>query len=220
MTGESTPVEVSPGMKVIGSALNNNGRLIVRATRVGSDTELARITSMVVTAQGNKAPIQAYADKIASFFVPLVTLLAIATFAFWFYLDNQSLTFAISTAITVLVIACPCALGLATPVALLVATGRGALRGIVIRQPRVLEASRRIDVAIFDKTGTLTDGVMRVSLDLDKPIGFGVLTVDTIEQAIARSGVAGSKEDKGHDSAVAALDLLRVKRELGEKFSN
>ena len=120
MTGESTPVEVSPGMKVIGSALNNNGRLIVRATRVGSDTELARITSMVVTAQGNKAPIQAYADKIASFFVPLVTLLAIATFAFWFYLDDQSLTFAISTAITVLVIACPCALGLATPVALLV----------------------------------------------------------------------------------------------------
>ncbi len=162
MTGESAPIEVSPGMNVIGSALNNNGRLIVRATRIGSDTELARITSMVVTAQGSKAPIQALADKIAAIFVPVVTVLAIGTFAYWFYLADKTLTFSISTAITVLVIACPCALGLATPVALLVASGRGALRGIVIRQPRVLEASRQIDVAIFDKTGTLTDGVMRV----------------------------------------------------------
>ena len=162
MTGESAPVEVSPGMSVIGSALNNNGRLIVRATRIGSDTELARITSMVVTAQGSKAPIQALADKIAAIFVPIVTVLAIGTFAYWFYLAEKTLTFSISTAITVLVIACPCALGLATPVALLVASGRGALRGIVIRQPRVLEASRQIDVAIFDKTGTLTDGVMKV----------------------------------------------------------
>ena len=162
MTGESAPIEVSPGMNVIGSALNNNGRLIVRATRIGSDTELARITSMVVTAQGSKAPIQALADKIAAIFVPVVTVLAIATFAYWFYLAEKTLTFSISTAITVLVIACPCALGLATPVALLVASGRGALRGIVIRQPRVLEASRQIDVAIFDKTGTLTDGVMKV----------------------------------------------------------
>lgn len=162
MTGESTPIEVSPGMYVIGSALNNNGRLIVRATRIGSDTELARITSMVVTAQGSKAPIQALADKIAAIFVPVVTVLAIGTFAYWFYLAEKTLTFSISTAITVLVIACPCALGLATPVALLVASGRGALRGIVIRQPRVLEASRQIDVAIFDKTGTLTDGVMKV----------------------------------------------------------
>ena len=162
MTGESAPIEVSPGMNVIGSALNNNGRLIVRATRIGSDTELARITSMVVTAQGNKAPIQALADKIAAIFVPVVTALAIGTFAYWFYIAEKTLTFSISTAITVLVIACPCALGLATPVALLVASGRGALRGIVIRQPRVLEASRHIDVAIFDKTGTLTDGVMKV----------------------------------------------------------
>ena len=162
MTGESAPIEVSPGMNVIGSALNNNGRLIVRATRIGSDTELARITSMVVTAQGSKAPIQALADKIAAIFVPVVTVLAIGTFAYWFYLADKTLTFSISTAITVLVIACPCALGLATPVALLVASGRGALRGIVIRQPRVLEAFRQIDVAIFDKTGTLTDGVMKV----------------------------------------------------------
>ncbi len=162
ITGESKPVEILPGMSVIGSALNNNGRIIVRVTRVGSDTELARITAMVVTAQGAKAPIQALADKIASIFVPIVTVLAIATFEGWYYFGNKSLTYSISTAITVLVIACPCALGLATPVALLVASGRGALRGIVIRQPRVLEASKMIDVALLDKTGTLTDGAMKV----------------------------------------------------------
>ncbi len=162
ITGESLPIEVAPGTRVIGSSLNNNGRIIVRATRVGSDTEMARITSMVVTAQSGKSPIQLSADKIAAIFVPLVTLLSLATFAFWYYSEGETLTFAISTAITVLVIACPCALGLATPVALLVASGRGALRGIVIRQPRVLSVTREIDVAIFDKTGTLTDGSMKV----------------------------------------------------------
>lgn len=162
ITGESKPIDISPGMAVIGSALNNNGRIIVRATRIGSDTELARITAMVVTAQGTKAPIQALADKIASIFVPVVTVLAIATLEYWYYFANKSLTYSISTAITVLVIACPCALGLATPVALLVASGRGALQGIVIRHPRVLEASREIDTVILDKTGTLTDGVMKI----------------------------------------------------------
>ena len=162
ITGESTPIEINPGMSVIGSALNNNGRLIVRATRIGSDTELARITAMVVTAQGTKAPIQALADKIASIFVPVVTVLAIGTFEGWYYFGDKSLTYSISTAITVLVIACPCALGLATPVALLVASGRGALRGIVIRHPRVLEASNSIDTVVLDKTGTLTDGAMKV----------------------------------------------------------
>jgi Cu+-exporting ATPase len=162
ITGEFKPVEVAPGSRVIGSALNNNGRIIVRTTRIGSDTELARITAMVVTAQGTKAPIQALADKIAAFFVPIVTVLAIATFEGWYYFGGKSLTYSISTAITVLVIACPCALGLATPVALLVASGRGALRGIVIRHPRVLEASTKIDVVVLDKTGTLTDGSMTV----------------------------------------------------------
>lgn len=166
ITGESQPVEAKPGSRVIGSAINHNGRIIVRATRVGSDTEIARITSMVVTAQGSKSPIQRSADRIASFFVPAVTLLSLATFAFWYLTQEESLTFSISTAISVLVIACPCALGLATPVALLVASGRGALRGIVLRNPRVLEVSRTIDTAVFDKTGTLTSGVMRVSQTL------------------------------------------------------
>ena len=162
ITGESVHVEVAPGSRVIGSAMNNNGRLIVRATRVGSDTELARITSMVVAAQGSKTPIQAKADKIAAYFVPIVTVLAALTFEGWYLFGGKSLTYSISTAITVLVIACPCALGLATPVALLVASGRGALRGIVLRNPRALEASQSIDVVVLDKTGTLTEGEMSV----------------------------------------------------------
>ncbi len=166
LTGESVPVEVSPGSRVIGASINNNGRIIVRATRVGSDTELARITAMVVQAQGQKAPIQRVADQISAVFVPIVTLLAIATFFGWYYLgdsgDGRLLAQSIQIAITVLVIACPCALGLATPVALLVASGRGASRGIVLRQPRALELARKVDVIVLDKTGTLTTGVMKV----------------------------------------------------------
>lgn len=166
MTGESTPVEVSPGSRVIGAAINNNGRIIVRATRIGSDTELARITAMVVQAQGSKAPIQRLADQISAVFVPVVTSLAIGTFFAWYYLGNSgaghSAAQSIQIAISVLVIACPCALGLATPVAMLVASGRGASRGIVLRQPRVLELARKIDFVVLDKTGTLTTGVMKV----------------------------------------------------------
>jgi P-type Cu+ transporter len=175
LTGESKPIEVGPGSQVIGASVNHNGRLIVRAKRIGSDTELARITSMVITAQGTKAPIQRLADRISAVFVPIVTVLAIGTFAGW-YFTGSSLTNSISIAITVLVIACPCALGLATPVALLVASGRGALRGIVIRQPRTLEVARKVDTVLFDKTGTLTKGVMNVqqftiALDAGKPLG-------------------------------------------------
>lgn len=161
LTGESKPVDVRPGSQVVGASVNHNGRLIVRATRIGSDTELARITAMVISAQGTKAPIQRLADRISSVFVPIVTLLSIGTFAGWYYTDH-SLTRSISVAITVLVIACPCALGLATPVALLVASGRGAARGIVLREPRVLEVARTVDTVVFDKTGTLTQGSMNI----------------------------------------------------------
>ena len=161
LTGESKPVDVGPGSHVVGASVNHNGRLIVRATRVGSDTELARITAMVISAQGTKAPIQRLADRISAVFVPIVTVLSIATFAAWYY-SGYSLTQSISVAITVLVIACPCALGLATPVALLVASGRGAQRGIVLREPRVLEVARNVETVVFDKTGTLTEGVMNV----------------------------------------------------------
>ncbi len=191
LTGESKPINVGPGSQVIGASFNHNGRLIVRATRIGSDTELARITSMVITAQGTKAPIQRLADRISAVFVPIVTVLAIGTFAGW-YFTGSSLTKSISIAITVLVIACPCALGLATPVALLVASGRGALRGIVIRQPRTLEVARKVDTVLFDKTGTLTEGVMNVqqstiSLDAGKTLGASFASILTEKNILASS---------------------------------
>ena len=189
LTGESKPINVGPGSQVIGASFNHNGRLIVRATRIGSDTELARITSMVITAQGTKAPIQRLADRISAVFVPIVTVLAIGTFAGW-YFTGSSLTKSISIAITVLVIACPCALGLATPVALLVASGRGALRGIVLRQPRTLEVARKVDTVLFDKTGTLTEGIMNVqqstiSLDAGKTLGASFASILTEKNILA-----------------------------------
>jgi len=219
ITGESKPVEISPGMTVIGSALNNNGRLIVRATRIGSDTELARITAMVVTAQGAKAPIQALADKIASIFVPVVTLLAIGTFAGWYYLGDETLTFSISTAITVLVIACPCALGLATPVALLVASGRGALRGIVIRHPRVLEASKSIDAVVLDKTGTLTDGAMKVQIAViptsaQKVLGASFNSILTEKNILSSALALESQSNHPVSQAIAKYCISRGAQQL------
>ena len=163
ITGESVPVEVAPGEKVIGATVNQNGRLEVRATRVGKETEFARITAMVISAQGEKAPIQRMADRISAIFVPIVTTLAIATFIFWRYTNGESIAKSIEIAVAVLVIACPCALGLATPVALLVASGRGAQRGIVLRKPSALESAKQITDVVLDKTGTLTTGVMKVA---------------------------------------------------------
>ena len=219
ITGESTPIEINPGMSVIGSALNNNGRLIVRATRIGSDTELARITSMVVTAQGTKAPIQALADKISSIFVPVVTVLAIATFEGWYYFGNRSLTESISTAITVLVIACPCALGLATPVALLVASGRGALRGIVIRHPRVLEASQKIDTVVLDKTGTLTDGAMKVQMAVipisaQKVLGSSFAPLINEKSVLSSALALESQSNHPVSQAIASYCIARSAQQL------
>ncbi len=192
LTGETKPIDVRPGSSVIGASINHNGRLIVRATRVGSDTELARITAMVISAQGTKAPIQRLADRISAVFIPIVTVLAIGTFAGW-YFTGSTLTKSISIAITVLVIACPCALGLATPVALLVASGRGAARGIVLREPRVLEVARNVDVVLFDKTGTLTEGVMLVqeatiSTAAGAVLGRSFAEIVTTQNIVASAG--------------------------------
>jgi len=192
LTGETKPVDVRPGSAVIGASINHNGRLIVRATRVGSDTELARITAMVISAQGTKAPIQRLADRISAVFVPIVTVLAIGTFAGW-YFTGSTLTKSISIAITVLVIACPCALGLATPVALLVASGRGAARGIVLREPRALEVARNVDTVLFDKTGTLTEGVMLVqeatiSTAAGAVLGRSFAEIVTTQNIVASAG--------------------------------
>jgi Cu+-exporting ATPase len=159
LTGEVTPIEVSVNNIVYAGSINNNGNLLVKATRVGADTELARISRMVLTAQSEKAPAQQLADRVSRIFVPVILLLSLATFISWYLVDNQ-LAKAISTAVSVLVIACPCALGLATPIALLVASGKAAKKGIVIRSPKAIERAIGITDVVFDKTGTITTGQM------------------------------------------------------------
>ncbi|MEV8329890.1 heavy metal translocating P-type ATPase [Streptomyces niveus] len=159
LTGESVPVEVAPGDTVTGATLNAGGRLVVQATRVGSDTQLARMARMVEDAQNGKAAAQRLADRISAVFVPVVIALALGTLGFW--LGNGSgLTAAFTAAVAVLIIACPCALGLATPTALMVGTGRGAQLGILIKGPEVLETTRKVDTIVLDKTGTVTTGKM------------------------------------------------------------
>ncbi|UIX29339.1 heavy metal translocating P-type ATPase [Streptomyces sp. GQFP] len=159
LTGESVPVEVGVGDSVTGATLNAGGRLVVEATRVGSDTQLARMAKLVEDAQNGKAAAQRLADRISAVFVPIVIALALATLGFW--LGNGSgLTAAFTAAVAVLIIACPCALGLATPTALMVGTGRGAQLGILIKGPEVLESTREVDTIVLDKTGTVTTGRM------------------------------------------------------------
>ncbi len=161
LTGESLPVDVTLGSEVIAGSINKSGRLVIEARRIGNDTELARITKMVLTAQGEKAPIQKLADRISNVFVPIVLVLALATLVTWLWLGNP-LQDSMRAAVALLVIACPCALGLATPVALLVATGKGASAGIVLRKTSALEVASRVSTVVLDKTGTLTTGVMKV----------------------------------------------------------
>ncbi len=161
LTGESVPVEVRPGDQVTGATINAGGRLVVRATRVGSDTQLARMARMVEEAQTGKAQVQRLADRISGVFVPIVIALAVGTLGFWLG-TGQGAGAAFTAAVAVLIIACPCALGLATPTALLVGTGRGAQLGILIRGPGALESTHGIDTVVLDKTGTVTEGKMRL----------------------------------------------------------
>ena len=162
LTGEPVPVEVGPGDEVLGATVNAGGRLVVRATRVGSETALARIGRMVTEAQSGKAPVQRLADRVSAVFVPVVILLALGTFGVWMALGAGA-SAAFAAGVAVLIIACPCALGLATPTALLVGTGRGAQLGILIRGPQILESTRRVDTILLDKTGTITTGRMEVA---------------------------------------------------------
>lgn len=161
LTGESVPVEVGPGDAVVGATLNAGGRLTVRATRVGADTQLAQMARLVEDAQNGKAEVQRLADRISGVFVPIVIGLAVATLGFWLGAGSGA-TAAFTAAVAVLIIACPCALGLATPTALMVGTGRGAQLGILIKGPEVLESTRRVDTVVLDKTGTVTTGEMTV----------------------------------------------------------
>ncbi len=169
LTGESIPVEKHAGDKVIGATVNKNGSFEFRATNVGSETVLAQIIRLVEEAQGSRAPIQAFADRISAKFVPAVILIAIATFLIWFFLLGSTLSFALMAFTAVIVIACPCALGLATPTAIMVATGKGAQNGILIKGGEPLEAACKVRAIVFDKTGTLTKGKPEVTDVL--PIG-------------------------------------------------
>ncbi len=169
LTGEPVPVDVGPGDAVIGATINAGGRLIVSTTEVGGDTQLARIARMVEQAQTGKAPVQRLADRVATIFVPIVIGLSLLTLAGWL-LTGHSATAAFTAAVSVLIIACPCALGLATPTALLVGTGRAAQLGIVIKGPQILESTRRVDTFVLDKTGTITTG--RMSLIDVIPLGM------------------------------------------------
>ena len=162
LTGESVPVEVRPGDTVVGATVNAGGRLVVRASRIGADTQLARMARLVQDAQNGKAPVQRLVDRVSAIFVPIVIALSLVTLVVWL-LTGQPVTSAFTAAVAVLIIACPCALGLATPTALLVGTGRGAQLGILIKGPQVLESTRRVDTIVLDKTGTVTTGQMSVS---------------------------------------------------------
>jgi P-type Cu+ transporter len=216
LTGESVPAEVGPGDPVSGATINAGGRLVVRATRVGADTQLAQMARLVEEAQNGKAAVQRLADRISGVFVPVVIALSVATLGFWWG-TGDGVAAAFTAAVAVLIIACPCALGLATPTALLVGTGRGAQLGILIKGPEVLEDTRRVDTIVLDKTGTVTEGRMTL---------VGVHTADggdegqllrlagalehasqhPIAQAIARA--AADREGTGELPAVAEFASL------------
>ena len=206
LTGEATPVEVAINDLVFAGSINNNGNLIVKANRIGSDTELARITQMVLAAQSEKAPAQQLADRVSRVFVPIVLLLSISTFLAW-YLTGTALAQSIATAVAVLVIACPCALGLATPIALLVASGKAAKNGIIIRSPKSIEKAVGITDVVFDKTGTLTTGQMLLleMVLIDNPL----TTESTVISASDLMSYALSIESlDSHPIAVAIANAL------------
>jgi Cu+-exporting ATPase len=200
LTGESVPVEVGPGSEVAGATINAGGRLIVRATKIGADTALAQIARLVSEAQTGKAPVQRLADRISGIFVPTVFTTATATLAFWLA-AGQSATFAFTAAVAVLIIACPCALGLATPTALMVGTGRGAQLGLLIKGPEILESTRRIDTIVLDKTGTVTTGQMALvsvvaadGVDRDQALRLVGALEDASEHPIARAIASAAKD--------------------------
>ena len=198
LTGESVPVEIEVGSEVAGATINTYGRLVVRATRVGAETALAQIARMVAKAQAGKAPIQRLVDRISAVFVPIVIALALATLVGWL-LATGDLSVAFTAAVAVLIIACPCALGLATPTGLVVGTGRGAQLGIVIKGPEVLEQTRRITTIVLDKTGTVTEAKMELVdvLPLD-----GALRADVLR--LAGAVEAASEHPIGEAIAAAA----------------
>ena len=211
LTGEPVPVEVGPGDTVTGATVNTSGHLLVRATRVGEETTLAQIGRLVAQAQTGKAPVQRLADRISAVFVPIVFVIALATFAGWM-LWGPSAEAAFTAAVAVLIIACPCALGLATPTALLVGTGRGAQLGVLIKGPEILESTRRVDTIVLDKTGTVTQGRMAVEDVVGDPQTLrlaGALEAKSehpIAQAIAAAAAGASGREDGITDTVREVE--------------
>jgi P-type Cu+ transporter len=203
LTGESVPVEVGPGDPVVGATVNAGGRLVVRTTRIGSDTQLAQMAKLVEDAQNGKAAAQRLADRISGVFVPIVIALAAATLGFWLG-TGAGAAAALTAAVAVLIVACPCALGLATPTALLVGTGRGAQLGILIKGPEVLESTRRVDTIVLDKTGTVTTGQMSLvtihvtdGVDEDEVLRLAGAVEDASEHPIATAVARSARERIG-----------------------
>ena len=203
LTGESVPVDVSVGDPVTGATVNAGGRIVVEATRVGADTQLARMAKLVEDAQNGKAEVQRLADRISAVFVPVVILIALGTFGVWLGVTGDTVA-AFTAAVAVLIIACPCALGLATPTALLVGTGRGAQLGILIKGPEVLESTRRVDTVVLDKTGTVTSGRMTLQevyvadgADEKELLRLAGAVEHASEHPVARAVAAGAEERAG-----------------------
>ncbi|MGW7819216.1 heavy metal translocating P-type ATPase [Streptomyces puniciscabiei] len=203
LTGESVPVDVGPGDRVTGATVNAGGRLVVEATRVGADTQLARMARLVEDAQNGKAEVQRLADRISAVFVPVVILIALGTFGVWLGVTGDTVA-AFTAAVAVLIIACPCALGLATPTALMVGTGRGAQLGILIKGPEVLESTRRADTVVLDKTGTVTTGRMTLQAvhvadgeDEKELLRLAGALEHASEHPVARAIAAGAEERAG-----------------------
>jgi Cu+-exporting ATPase len=213
LTGEPVPVEVGPGAEVAGATINTSGRIVVRATKVGAETALAQIAQLVADAQAGKAPIQRLADRVSAVFVPIVIGISAATLAGWLAVTGD-VSDAFTAAVAVLIIACPCALGLATPTALMVGTGRGAQLGVLIRGPEVLEQTRRVTTIVLDKTGTVTEGRMRL---VDVVPKNGATRADLLR-------LAGALEDASEHPIARAI-ATAARREVGtlpavERFEN
>ncbi|MGH9116946.1 MAG: heavy metal translocating P-type ATPase [Acidimicrobiales bacterium] len=218
LTGESVPVEVGPGQPVVGATVNAGGRLVVRATRVGGDTQLAQMARLVEEAQSGKAPVQRLADRVSAVFVPIVIALAAATLGFWLA-NTGDARLAFTAAVAVLIIACPCALGLATPTALLVGTGRGAQLGILIKGPEILESTRQVDTIVLDKTGTVTTATMALvdvipatGVDPDEALRIVGALEEASEHPIGRAVATAARERFG---ALPAVDGFANRAGLG-----
>jgi len=202
LTGESLPVEVAPGREIAGATVNSYGRLIVRATKVGADTALAQIARLVDAAQSGKAPVQRLTDRVSAVFVPVVIALSLATLAGWL-LTGHSAAASFTAAVAVMIIACPCALGLATPTALMVGTGRGAQLGILIKGPEILEQTLRVGTIVLDKTGTITEGRMELA-------EVGLLNGATRADVLRLAGAVEAASEHPIAQAIAAAALTEL----------